>query len=291
MSIKVSICIPTFNQTEFLKKNLESILSQSFKNYEIIISDDSTDNRVQALVENTLKNSGVQYIYHHNKQSLGSPANWNKAIELSSGEYIKIMHHDDWFSDSESLNVFVQSLDQHPQCDLVFCNSSILNVSTQTYSINQPDANFLNELQKNSFSLFNNNQIGAPSATIYRSKLKMKFDEKMSYLVDVDFYIRLLQTNHQFFHINNALIVNTSHHAEQVTAKSINKITQVGEYCFLYHKLMPNKFPEKKYRIFFRDLFAWYKLDSFQEIENKGYPIPSPNFIFKLLLLHAKLFK
>jgi glycosyltransferase involved in cell wall biosynthesis len=51
MRVKVSICIPAYNQTEYLRKNLDSILMQSFVDYEVILTDDSTTNEVRDLVE------------------------------------------------------------------------------------------------------------------------------------------------------------------------------------------------------------------------------------------------
>lgn len=291
MGVKVSICIPTYNQTEFLKKNLDSIILQSFKDFEVIISDDSTNNEVENLVYTIFKNTNIKYTYHHNSVSLGSPANWNKAISIANGEYIKIMHHDDWFSDENSLAKFVDTFEKNSNSNFVFCSSKIFNVKDNTYSFNLPDNDFLYRLKHDSLVLFNCNKIGAPSATMFRKSNNLLFDAKMSYLVDVDFYIRSLQKNSCFVFINEPLITNTSNYASQVTASSINKKVQIGEYCYLYNKLFDGKFPEKKYRVFFKDLFAWYKLESFDEIENLGYEKPRPHWIFKWLAIKARYFK
>lgn len=291
MGVKVSICIPTFNQIEFLKKNLESIVIQSFTDYEIVISDDSTNDAVKKFVDAFLKNRSIKYIYHHNSPGLGSPINWNKAISLASGEYIKILHHDDWFSKEDSLLKFVNALNDTTNSDFAFCSSNIFDVKNETYSLNSPDNDFLNNLKKDPLILFNCNKIGAPSATIFRNDNKLEFDAKMSYLVDVDFYIQCLQQNPEYTFINEPLITNTSNSSNQVTASSINKKIQIGEYCYLYNKWFNGKFPTKKYRIFFKDLFAWYNLTSFNEIELMGYEKPRPHWIFRLLTLQAKLKK
>ncbi|MEI6019624.1 MAG: glycosyltransferase family 2 protein [Bacteroidota bacterium] len=289
--VKVSVCIPTYNQTEFLSKNLDSLLQQSFKDFEIIMSDDSDRPEVENLVHAKLQGRGIPYFYHRNNNALGSPANWNKAISLAQGEYIKLLHHDDWLKDDFSLRDFVQALDKNPNADFAFCATTILNVKENTFSLHQANQSFLSELKTDALLLFNNNQIGSPSAMIYRANTKLIFDEKLSYLVDVEFYIRLLQKNKHFVFIPNALIVNTSHHPGQVTAKSITKTIQIGEYCYLYHKLLPGIFPSKKMRVFYKDLFAWYHLNSFDEITAEAYPVPEPKWIFRLLLWQSKFQK
>jgi len=291
MPVKVSICIPTYNQTEFLKKNLESIRLQTYKDFEVIITDDSTTDVVKKEVESFFASFACQYTYHKNEPALGSPANWNKAISLATGRYIKIMHHDDWFTNESSLGIFVNALDMNSKADFAFSSTSIYDVTKQTYSTNIPDSDFLMQLNQDPLVLFNCNKIGAPSTTIYRNNKGIRFDEKMSYLVDIDFYIQYLKYNPDFVFINELLITNTSNYPHQVTSSSITKEVQIGEYCYLYNKLFDGAFPSKKYRIFFKDLFAWYKLNSFNEIEDMGYEKPRPHWIFNWLSILAKMKK
>jgi len=100
----ISICIPAFQGEDYLKRLLDSINIQTFKNYEVIISDDSPDDSVERLSENY--SNSFRLIYQKNKEPLGSPANWNKSISLANGKWIKIMHDDDWFYDKYALEEF-----------------------------------------------------------------------------------------------------------------------------------------------------------------------------------------
>lgn len=95
---KVSICIPTYNNIDEVKHLLRSIESQTFTDYEIIITDDSSDNAIEEYVK---EYSFINYT--HNIPSLGHIYNWNAAIEKATGEYIKIMFSDDWFTYDDSL--------------------------------------------------------------------------------------------------------------------------------------------------------------------------------------------
>ena len=87
--IIVSICIPAYKRADFLERCLDSILQQSFQQYEIVITDDSPTDELKSL-----SGKDERIVYVKNEQPLGSPANWNKAISLARGKYIKIMHHD-----------------------------------------------------------------------------------------------------------------------------------------------------------------------------------------------------
>ena len=108
---EISICIPTFNQTFYLKKLLDSILIQTFTNFEIIISDDSSTDDVYDLISSYRHFFIDKITYVRNAKSLGPPTNWNNSISLAKGKWIKIMHHDDCFSSLNSLQfVFYQSI-------------------------------------------------------------------------------------------------------------------------------------------------------------------------------------
>ena len=86
--IKVSICIPSYNQVKYLRRTIDSVLSQTYSDYEIIITDDSSTDIVFNLVREYESTGKIQYF--KNKTPYGSPENWNEAIRLSKGEFVKI---------------------------------------------------------------------------------------------------------------------------------------------------------------------------------------------------------
>jgi glycosyltransferase involved in cell wall biosynthesis len=103
-AVAISICIPAYRNTAFLKRLLDSIACQTFTDYEIIITDDSPDDSVSQLIQNL---TGIQPIrYYKNKTALGTPENWNEAIRHANGAWIKLMHNDDWFHSPDALTIF-----------------------------------------------------------------------------------------------------------------------------------------------------------------------------------------
>jgi glycosyltransferase involved in cell wall biosynthesis len=87
---KVSICIPTYNRKDYLKETLDSVFSQTYKDYEVIVVDDgSTDGTADMI-----KQLDVPVIYHW-QENRGDAAARNKLIELARGDYISFIDSDD----------------------------------------------------------------------------------------------------------------------------------------------------------------------------------------------------
>lgn len=128
---KVSIMIPTYNQSEFIEQTIESALDQNYTNIEIIISDDSIDDKTEKIVKQKyINNPKVKYI--HNNPSLGRVGNYHKLLyELTSGDYVLNLDGDDWLIDKFYITDAVKILDQNSQINAVFANvkiyDSILN--------------------------------------------------------------------------------------------------------------------------------------------------------------------
>lgn len=91
----VSIIIPNFNHSRFLRERLESVFNQTFEDFEVILLDDaSTDSSVEIL-EEYAKDPRVSHLVV-NKENSGSPfRQWQRGIELSQGKYIWIAESDD----------------------------------------------------------------------------------------------------------------------------------------------------------------------------------------------------
>lgn len=219
----VSICIPTYCQTEYLSKTLESIKEQSYDDYELVISDDSPDNSVFDLVASF--NFGDRLKYHKNKKKLGSPENWNEAVRCAKGAYIKLMHHDDRFSNPNALGEFVELLSDRDESDFGFSASIAEDAVTLRHTCNRPDFSKLHRIANNPELLFFGNIIGAPSATIYRNVPGNIFDARFKWLVDVDFYIRSIYKNKNFCYTQKALVITTSNANHQVTSFCKDNIT------------------------------------------------------------------
>ncbi len=234
MDPKVSICIPTYNQVDKLAILLNSIRSQTYRDFEVIVSDDSTTQDVKDLLDN-YADLDIRYI--HNYPSKGSPENWNNAISLAKGTWIKLMHHDDYFVYPNSLMEFLDQI-ENSKSDIDFIFSATL-ISFEDSSKNgkyHVDLNLINNLGKQPALLFERNLIGSPSVCLYRKKLNLNFDRSLIWLVDVEFYYRIIQTT-SISYIDKTL-VSTIVSTEQLSEKLRgNPHYEIYELLYCFNKL------------------------------------------------------
>lgn len=258
----VSICIPTYKQIECLNKCLDSVLVQDFKDFELIISDDTPGDSVQRFIEKKLQ--GVQYSYFHHSPSLGSPANWNFAIGSATGDFIKIMHHDDFFSSPKSLSSMVERI-QAEESDFLYTSAHVIYKRGKTQRIQATSQKQLRILQKDPSLLFFKNVIMGPSATLYRN-VKAKFDESLIWLVDIDFYIQKMREG-KFSYIDDPLISLVHNVEGQISDQVLfNKEIQIKEHVLVFNKLSTHIKNIKPYRKFFDYLFADFNVRSYKEL-------------------------
>jgi glycosyltransferase involved in cell wall biosynthesis len=186
----VSICIPAYKHAARLQHLLDSIAIQTFKDFEVVITDDSRDDEVRLLVERYI--SLFPVVFKRNLPALGTPENWNEAIRHASGCWIKLIHDDDWFYDELSLQRFVNAVRANP--DVSFFFSAYTNVYEGS---NQCQNMFLRPFWKRHLLndpniLIADNVIGPPSVTLHKNDGSVWYDKQMKYIVDIDFYIRYL---------------------------------------------------------------------------------------------------
>ncbi len=97
----VTIVVLTFRRFENIDNNINSILSQSYRNIEVIISDDGSENFDEFKIKKLFKESqNIKFQILHSKQNRGTVENFNHAIECSNGEYIIPLFQDDCFANS-----------------------------------------------------------------------------------------------------------------------------------------------------------------------------------------------
>ncbi|MEO9021278.1 MAG: glycosyltransferase [Ginsengibacter sp.] len=218
--MKISICIPTYKRINYLERLMESIVIQSFKDFEVVITDDSSDSTVQDFIEKYKQNFSI--IYQKNITPLGTPENWNEAIRKAKGTWIKLMHDDDWFADENSLRKFYEATLKKPDC--LFFFSAYNNVEENSESMKSVYVSLLGQLLLwiGPLNLFKKQYIGNPSCTLIKRDLGVWYDKDFKWVVDFEYYIRCLKKTGNYFYINSVLI-NVGINDEQVTKYTFRK--------------------------------------------------------------------
>ena len=154
----VSVIIPNYNHSKYLKQRIESILNQTYTDYELIILDDcSTDNSRDIIHDFKTKSPGIR-TYYNESNSGNVFEQWNYGVSKSKGEYIWIAESDD-YAESDFLEKTVNVLNQHQNTGLVFSDSIIINEEKgKEYLASERRAMFSNERLTKMFNNSNDNR-------------------------------------------------------------------------------------------------------------------------------------
>ena len=204
-SPKVSVIIPTHNRAHLIGRSIQSVLNQTYQDFEIIVVDDgSTDNTREVIKEFQRKDKRIKYI-KHSKNKGGSAAR-NTGIKTSRGEYIAFQDSDDeWFPEKlEKQMGFFKNMPA--EVGIVYTDMWRItgNIKKYLYSPEiMPKDKIIYE-QALDYSVGN---IGIQTSLIKKevfAKAGM-FDEKFPRFIDLEFFIRLSKY-YYFFHINEPLV-------------------------------------------------------------------------------------
>ncbi|MCK4248925.1 MAG: glycosyltransferase family 2 protein, partial [Candidatus Omnitrophica bacterium] len=115
MSIKVSVIIPVYNSEKFIRETIESVLNQTYYDFEIITVDDGSTDKSADII-NSFNDKRISYVYQKNQGISGAR---NTAISESKGEYIALLDHDDlWLP--QKLEKQIPLLENNDKVGLVY---------------------------------------------------------------------------------------------------------------------------------------------------------------------------
>ena len=240
----VSVCIPTYNGTQFITEAMDCAIGQTYPNLEIIVSDvDSTDNTLQIIESYKSKTSIPIFIHNHKPKGIG--ANWNNCIKKAKGVYIKFLFHDDVLK-PDCVQEMVKVLEQNKSIGLVSCKrdliveQSFLNKETEKWIViygdlqqtlnldNEDGLSYLDNTLFKSDEFFKSplNKVGEPSTILFRKKIVDTigfFREDLKQVLDYEFCYRILKKN-KIAIINKNLVKFRLHSLQYTVQNKINDI-------------------------------------------------------------------
>ena len=260
--ITVSICIPTYNTPlKTFEKCIYSILAQDFKNFEVIISDDSSNENIKNFISKIID---ARIKYYHNEIPFGAPKNWNEAIKKAQGQFVKVMHHDDMFFEKSALSKMVTMM-QNTNCNIGFTRSVDIYFSPYRYTHRRTEK-YINKIKEDCLCLFLRTYFSTPSCCIFKNNQNILFDENTKWYVDVDLYVsEILKNNSQFAYSNDELVAIIGDENNVSSCYESDFELQLKEAIYFYKKF--EQFIEKsKYK---NDIENKIK-DIYSKIKNKS---------------------
>lgn len=195
---KVSVIVPNYNHAIYLEQRIDSILYQTYQDFELILLDDcSTDNSREILSKYT-NHPKVSHIVFNETNSGSTFKQWNKGIELAQGEYIWIAESDDW-AESTFLEVLLHLISENPSAGLAFTLSNFVDQNGVTlWNIKESnDRQFYSGEAFIKNKLLTSNSINNVSMVVFRKSLYNKIDhthyEEMKFCGDWFFYVLLCE--------------------------------------------------------------------------------------------------
>lgn len=179
----VTVVTPAYNQAEFLRDTIESVLSQDYPNIEYVVLDDgSTDETPQILAE-----YGDRFVWE-TQPNMGQTATINKGWTMTSGEIITWLNSDDTFYGKNSVRIGLEYLMLHEDVGIVFGDSMFTEADGAEIEPTRPIVDFAYEKMVRTCE----NSISQPSAFIRREIVEKvgDLDPKFYYFMDWDFWMR-----------------------------------------------------------------------------------------------------
>ena len=126
MGPRLSVCIPSYNQAQYIRAALDSVLEQAYADFELLVIDDcSTDGTREIVAGYAARDQRVRMIA--NTVNRGMVCNWNACLEEARGEYVKFVFGDDLLVSSEALGRMVTALDADASVSLVASSRKLID--------------------------------------------------------------------------------------------------------------------------------------------------------------------
>lgn len=212
--VKISIIMPVYNVEKYVGKAINSILTQTFTEYEFLIVDDGTKDRSGEICDKYAKKDARIRVIH--KENGGAPSARNTAIDIAKGKYVYFMDADDWAASTMLADMY--ELAEKNDAQLVVCGYYIdtyYGKKHLTEKICEDNRIFTNaqEFREESYRYFDHNMLYTPWNKLYRmdmlQKYNLKFPDTMwddfpfnlSYLRNVE---RVVVSDKAYYHFVRA---------------------------------------------------------------------------------------
>lgn len=188
----LSICIPTYNRSDLLTRTLKSF-EDGTPEVEVVVCDNSDNNESEKAVKETLASFKGEWSYHKNEPAIGPIDNVNKAINLSKGQFVFVLHDDD-FLYPDGLIKILNKLKERPDINVFSFGVNIVDINEKIIQVENPKKEkYLPPKAALFKSLSDSSYIRMPSIIIRRDSYEKVgyWDPETAPPDDIDMFARL----------------------------------------------------------------------------------------------------
>ena len=266
----VTVAVVTYNSSRFVEATLNSIASQTYKNIELLISDDSSKDDTVAICEKWVNENGSRFVRCKIIKSpinTGVSANNNRAIDNAEGDWFKGIAGDDLLLPN-CVEDYVHFVENTPEANIVFSNYYKKIEPNEDLILNNNEEDVLDFYDLDAseqFKILLYRCIpNAPTSFMSRNLLiKHKYNELYKYMEDIPMWVNLTKAGEKLHYLNKPTVVYRVHETISNSNKIFNSI-RFTETCNLYSYLeslrycreynLPDAYDTIRKDIFLRDV-------------------------------------
>ncbi|BAT71130.1 glycosyl transferase, group 2 [Thermosulfidibacter takaii ABI70S6] len=213
----VSVVIPTYNRAQFVKRAIQSALSQDLKNIEVIVVDDGSQDNTEEVIKN-IKDDRLIYIKHEANRGVSEAR--NTGIKAAQGKYIAFLDSDDFWAKNK-ISKQLEAFEKNPEAGLCYTsvnfidpNGKIKRVQRAIYS------GYIYPL------LLEKNIIGPTSSVMVKKEtllLSQLFNTKLNYREDYEMWLRIAK-QHPVIGIDETLTFQVVHTNKRLSSDLTRRI-------------------------------------------------------------------
>lgn len=260
----VSVIMPAYNTEKYISEAIDSILNQTYKNFELFIIDDCSTDRTVEIIK-TYNDARIRFIY--NEKNYGLVYSLNKCINLAKGKYIARMDSDD-VSLPERLSEQVEFMELKPDVSII---GTAFRYSDTKEVVQHPEGNDLIKIQ-----LLNNTAFGHPTVMIRKNDLintNLFYDHSFFPAEDYELWTRMAEKGLKMANLPTVGLIYRRHNAQISSSKQEQQ------------SLLTENIRQKHRAFYFREVLDSKEVDFIGNYSLSIYE--SMSFVFKLWSVNA----
>lgn len=202
---KISVCIPVYNGEAYLAQTIQSVLDQTYSDFELVIIDNASTDSTVSIVR-SFDDSRIRLI--QNETNVGMLGNWNNCLTYGTCEYMQLLCADDLLT-PDNFQKKVKILEDYPEVGMVFSGSHVINENNKVVMNRRPFHTSClwdgRKLARRSFR--NHNYNAEPSNVMFRKSTSLQvgsFDPDLWFTLDWNYWLRMCSIS-KVYYINEYL--------------------------------------------------------------------------------------
>jgi glycosyltransferase involved in cell wall biosynthesis len=258
----VSVIIPNYNHAGYLNQRIESVLAQTFQDFELIILDDCSTDNSQEIIEQYRHHPKLQSIVYNTANSGSTFRQWAKGIELCRGAYVWIAESDDW-CEPAFLETVLNGMMKADPCVIGYCQSyciekeNVIRWQSAHSRLNEviDGQDFITQKMLTSTAVFN-----ASMAVWKREVYSLVTNEYTNYRYCGDWLFWIELSRHGSVYISGKLLNYFRKHDQDVTSKATLRGGQIIEIINMFNLIYKRGWiDQKRYLAALKSIYIHYK--------------------------------